>query len=128
MTRYTDSPTLSVAPVDGPDRDAPLYHRYPQQSQPQPAYVRLDLRDGSLDAWTTGEVGPPYAVPESHWHGDVLTWPVPSDISAAALRALLAEIAPLAARVLAGAEWEFSARQHPTVAVLSDDAETEEKA
>lgn len=52
---------------------APLYHQYPQQSQPQPAYIEI-TEDGDVSAGYSGEIGG--AVPMAVWHHRTLRVPV----------------------------------------------------
>jgi hypothetical protein len=95
-----------------------LYCRYPSQSERQPCYVELDARDnGRLAAEHNPEIG--NAVPFAVWHGHITRWAVPV-LRADSANALLAAIAPLAARVVAGysATWYGS----NSVALYDEDA------
>lgn len=83
----------------------PLYCRYPGQTAPQPAYVELDTETGELSADYDGEIGP--AVPAAVYEGRVRRYQVPKPDAwrLADIESLLAEIAPLAERVIdAGTE------------------------
>ena len=96
-----------------------LYHRYPGQSAAQPVHVKLDCRgDGTLSASHSPEIG--NAVPFAVYHGHVRQWGIPA-LQAGAADTLLAEIAPLAERVVAGysAGWDGN----NTVADFTADAE-----
>lgn len=46
---------------------APLHEHYPQQTNPQPAYVEIDCETGEVTADWSGEIGG--GVPEGVWHG-----------------------------------------------------------
>ena len=77
-----------------------LYRRFPQQTKAQRCYVELDARDGgSLSAEYNPEIG--NAVPFAVHYGNVLRFSIPA-LRADAATCLLAEIAPLAERVVAG--------------------------
>jgi hypothetical protein len=104
---------LTVAPVaaDGDHPLHPLYHRYPQQAAPQPAYLELDCQAATLAAhWDRG----PMAV----WHAR--RYPIAPATHARLLTALLATVAPFAQRVVDG--WDGSSG----VAQLDDDAQAAE--
>jgi len=92
--------------------------QYPNQYNPQPCYIELDLRNETLTADYNGEIG--NAVPFSVWHGHEQRYPIPCMVAVAA-NALLAEIAPLAERVLAGYECVWDGNNH--VANFTDDAQ-----
>lgn len=98
-----------------------LFRQYHGQSEPQPAYLELDLRDGTLLADYDSEVGSaaPYAV----WHGFERRWGIPV-LTAAAANRVMAEIAHLAGRILADTEEHWDGRN--TVARLGEDAQAAE--
>lgn len=106
---------VSIVPVRG---TADLLCVYGGQSRPQDCYVALDTRDGQFFADYNGEVG--NAVPADVWHGIVRRWAIPP-LSAAGANALLADLAPAAERVLAGAEVRWNGSNH--VGVLDEDAD-----
>ena len=85
--------------VDAPTYD--LYCRYPHQTSPQPCHVYLDAAHERLGAEYDSEIG--NAVPMAVHHGHVCRWSIPA-LRDAAVEALLAEIVPLAERVIAGYE------------------------
>ena len=89
--------TITVRPVAGTE----LYTRYPGQSAAQSCHVELDAERGTLSAASNPEIG--NAVPMAVHHGRVLRWQI-QPLRADAANALLAEIAPLAERVVAGYE------------------------
>lgn len=85
-----------------------LHVRYPRQSEAQDCYVELDTRgDGRLSVSANSEIG--NAIPFAVYHGLVLRFSIPA-LRGEAANALLAEIAPLAERIVAGAseEWDGS--------------------
>lgn len=98
---------------------APLYRRYPQQSQPQPAYITI-TEDGDVSAGHSGEVGD--AVPMAVWHHRTLRVPVHAAMLGDALADLLesAEARALLERIHAGHSIEWDGSNH--VGRLSDDA------
>lgn len=109
--------TTTVRVLDCTD----LFRQYHGQSEPQPAYLELDLRDGTLLADYDSEVGSaaPYAV----WHGFERRWGIPVLTGEAANR-VMAEIAGLAGRILADYEEHWDGRN--TVARLGEDAQAAE--
>lgn len=98
-----------------------LFRQYHGQSEPQPAYLELDLRDGILRADYDSEVGP--AAPAAVHHGFERRWGIPLLTGEAANR-VMAEIAGLASRILADCEEHWDGRN--TVARLGEDAQAAE--
>lgn len=98
---------------------APLYRRYLQQSQPQPAYITI-TEDGDVSAGHSGEVGD--AVPMAVWHHRTLRVPVHAAMLGDALADLLesAEVRALLVRIHAGHSIEWDGSNH--VGRLTDDA------
>lgn len=94
-----------------------LYCQYPGQTNQQDCYLELDCRTGLLTATYNAEIG--NAIPFSVYHGHDRRWGIPC-LTADAANALMAEIAPLAERVLAGYRGEFDGNN--VVARLSEDA------
>jgi hypothetical protein len=86
----------------------PLWRQYAGELQPQPAYIELDVRDGSLVAGYSGEIG--NAVPADVWNGLIRRYPINPDLTEREINALLDEIAPSAQTVLDGARvgWDGS--------------------
>lgn len=93
-----------------------LYCRYDGQLHAQKVNVTLDLEDGELTADYEGSVG---AIPESVFHDRTLWFGIPPLVDEVANR-LLDALAPLAQRVLDGADIEWDGNNH--VGVLDDDA------
>jgi len=95
-----------------------LFHHYPGQVRHQPCRVYLDCRRGRLGASYDPEIGG--GIPADEYHGHTQTWTVPC-LRAEAANALLAEVAPLAARVADGYEalWDGSNQR----AVFDEDAQ-----
>lgn len=99
----------------------PLYHHYPRQMEPQPAYLEMD-EDGEISADWNGEIG--NAVPASVWHNRTLRW----DVAPAARDGVVdgwldgtdEHLAALLARVHAGHTVEWDGNNH--VGRLTDDA------
>ena len=87
-----------------------LHVRYPRQSDAQDCYVEIDTRgEGRLSASANGEIG--NAIPFAVYHGLVLRFSIPA-LRGEAANVLLAEIAPLAERVVAGASEEWDGSNH----------------
>lgn len=86
---------------------AELHCRYPREHKPQKCFVELDVRTGDLSAEYNGEIG--NAVPFDVHNCHRLRWSIPA-LRDEAANALLAEIAPLAERLVAGASehWDGS--------------------
>ena len=94
-----------------------LVHKYPGQSDPQPCYVELDLRDGVMLADWNSEIG--NAIPFTVYHGHVQRYSIPS-LTADAANALMQELLPLAERVVDGYKSVWNGNNN--VARLTDDA------
>ena len=94
-----------------------LVHKYPGQSDPQPCYVELDLRDGVMLADWNSEIG--NAIPFMVYHGHVQRYSIPS-LTADAANALMQELLPLAERVVDGYKSVWNGNNN--VARLTDDA------
>ncbi|GAA2679547.1 MULTISPECIES: hypothetical protein [Actinosynnema] len=87
--------------------------------------MELDLDNAMLQAVRSDEVGWGH-LHESVTRGVLRQWDIPC-LSARAANELLHEIAPLAERLLAGAEMEPDVSRGSNVAVLDEDAERAEK-
>lgn len=109
------TPTLHITKLTEPDE---LYRHYDGQHEPQPAVLVLDLADGELTCRYNPEIG--NGVPESVWHHRTLWIDIPR-LTADAANALMAEVAPVAERVLAGATISWDGHNH--VGRLTADAE-----
>lgn len=104
---------------------APLYCRYPQQTNAQPAYVEMD-EDGNVSADYSGEIG--NAVPMAVWHKRTLRWAVSSSVRGDELADLLErdDVVALLERVYLGHSVEWDGNNH--VGRLDDDAQTASEA
>ncbi len=96
---------------------APLYVRYDRQTKAQPAHVELE-QDGTLTADWSGEIG---GTPMDVYHRRRLWWDVDPHLTGQAVADLLAEIAPLAQRVLDG--WTEDWDGNNNVGTLTEDAQ-----
>lgn len=76
-----------------------LYHKYPQQHQPQDCYVELDCDSETLTADWNGEIG--NGVPFNVWHYRTLRWAIPP-LKIDAANALLERLAPLCQEIIDG--------------------------
>ncbi|QKW31475.1 hypothetical protein HUT11_35520 (plasmid) [Streptomyces seoulensis] len=94
-----------------------LFRHYDGQSEAQPAYIELDLREGTLLADYDAEVGG--AIPFSTYHGFERRYSIPVLTGEAANR-VMQEIAPLAERILA--DWVEEWDGNNMVARLGGDA------
>lgn len=99
-----------------------LFRHYDGQTERQPCYIELSLRDGVMFADWDSAVGG--AVPFSVYHGFDCRWPIPC-LTADAANRVMREIAPLASRMLA--DWEEQWDGNNNVAVLGEDAQAAEE-
>lgn len=106
--------TIEIISVTGNE----LFHHYRGQTSAQPCNVSLDCRSGKLCAEYNPEIG--NAVPAAEYHGHVQTWRIPC-LRERPANALLSDIEPLAARVVAGYSSEWDGSNH--VAAFTGDAQ-----
>ena len=102
----------------------PLYHHYSSQITPQPAFVEIDLRDGTVRAdwdaeYTSG-------VPAYVWHNIGRRYKIPHDLTHSEISKLLEEIKPLAQRMLDGSEVELDNNVNLVGRLTTKDAEDSE--
>ena len=76
-------PDLTIN-TDNLKNKAPVYSKYNSQFNPQPAFIQLDCRDGSLMADYSGEIG--NAVPMYFWHNQAVRWDIPSETSGESIK------------------------------------------
>jgi hypothetical protein len=97
----------------------PLHHRYPQQFDPQDAYIRLDPETAEMSADWNVEVG--NSIPMSVGHGRILRYPVTPYLTSDEVNALMERLIPLALTVCN----EYSERWdgHNTVGQLTEEGE-----
>lgn len=110
----SDGTRVTIKQVSGKED---LFRWY---SQHQGVYVELGLSDGILLADYNSEVG--NGMPASVYHGIDLRFPLSQVLTADGANKLLAEIAPLAQRVLDGSEVDWDGRNH-VGRILTDDAQ-----
>lgn len=108
------APTVQIARIEEP---AELFCQYPGEGRPQPCYLTLDLEDGSLTCRYNPEIG--NAVPMSVFHRRTLWFSIPP-FTAAAANGFMADVAPLAQRILDGAEIVWDGNND--IGRLDDDA------
>lgn len=114
----TSTSTVRVIECTSPTE---LYRHYDQQTKAQPAYIELDLREGTLLANWNAEIGG--AVPFTVHHGFERRYGIPVLTGDAANR-VMGELVPLAARILA--DWKERWDGNNAVAVLGEDAQAAE--
>jgi hypothetical protein len=105
------------------EKNENFYHKYPQQTRPQPTYVELECEAldgaGRLSVIIDAEIGG--AVPMTVWHNRVLRWAINAEYAVgSAVNELLDSIAPLAERVVAGYECIWDGNNN--VGQLNEDA------
>lgn len=106
--------TITVRSIEGA---TDLHHKYPGQTNAQRCHVELDCRTGDLSAEYDAEIG--NAVPVDVHNRHRLRWRI-ACLRADAANALLADVVPLAARVVAGYSRAWDGRNH--VATFTPDA------
>lgn len=101
-----------------------LYHQYHGQTNPQKAFIEIDLDEGIMQADWDGEIGG--AVPMRVWHGRVRRYDLPPYCLPGPVNELMEEILPLAERMEKGysCEWDGS----NNVGKLDEDAQETEEA
>lgn len=99
---------------------APLYHKYPREFNPQPAYIEMD-EDGEVRADYSGEIG--NAVPMYVWHRRTLRWRIDAAANGDSLADFLEsdEARALLERIHAGHEVDWDGNNHS--GSLDDDAQ-----
>lgn len=95
-----------------------LWHRYPGQTQPQPVYLEIYPKSKTLRVDWSGEIG--NAVPMDVWHNVRLRYALRGVPTVEAANALMAEVAPLAERIIAGHNVRWDGNNHR--GYLDDDA------
>ncbi len=113
---------ITISPCDS-NILHPLYHKYQQELEAQPAYVELDIRTGSLHADWDANVGNG-AAPDV-WHGLRRQYTILNILTTDEINRLLTEIAPIAQRILDGAEVVSDGLQDRPV--LSEQAQAAEE-
>lgn len=107
--------TVTITPVEG---TTDLFHPYPNQVDPQPTYLELNLETGELRCDYVGEVDGgvrPLAV----FHGRALRWDIPP-LTAAAANRLMRQVREMAQRILDEAQIRYDGNNH--IGVLTNDA------
>ncbi|MFI2078536.1 hypothetical protein [Streptomyces triculaminicus] len=89
-----------------------LYRHYDGQSAPQPVYIELDLREGTLLADYNAEVG--NLLPDAVRDGFERRYRIPI-LTAEAANRTMEELLPLAERILADWEQEWDGNNHRAV-------------
>lgn len=107
---------------------APIYSRYRTESNPQPAYIEIDLEKETVEADYSGEIG--NAVPANVWHGLVRRIPVTPYAKGTVLAAFLEsdELRTLVERMIAGFEsvWNgnnYVSKMTPDATAAEDELE-----
>lgn len=95
-----------------------LFCWYGGQSEPQACHLNLDLEDGELFCDYNGNIGS--GVSAAVYHRRILTIGIPT-LTGEAANELMAEVAPIAQRVLDGASIEWNGNNN--VGQLSDEAQ-----
>lgn len=109
---------ITITECTTPDE---LYRHYDGQSEPQGAYIALDLEDSTMWADYNAEIG--NGVPASVYHGRTRRYSIPL-LTAAAANRVMAELRPLAERIVAGSDIDWDGSN--MVASLNEDARAAE--
>lgn len=88
----------------------PLFAHYGGQSGAQPAYLEIDQDDKSIRCDYSGEIG--NAVPADVWHGRRIRFSIPHDLTAHEANTLMAEVAPLAEKLIGLYECRWDGSNH----------------
>lgn len=80
----------------------PVYAQYRGQCTPQPAYLELDIRDGSLTADYSGEIG--NAVPSDVWHSLIVRFRIDPLTKADQIETIINDNKDLFQAILDGSE------------------------
>lgn len=97
----------------------PVHRQYARQDEPQPAYISLDCRNGSVEADYNGEIG--NAVPLEVHHGHVLRFDISPYASSGNINAALRQYRPQFQRIVNGYSEQWDGSNH--IARYSPDAE-----
>lgn len=86
----------------------PVYAQYAGQHSPQPAYLELDIRDGSLTADYSGEIG--NAVPSAVWHSLIIRFRLDPHTTSGEIEKIINDNKDFFQAILDGAEshWDGS--------------------
>jgi hypothetical protein len=96
---------------------APLYRRYPSQSNPQDAFVEIDST-GAVWYYSNPEVG--NGVPSDVFHGTSRRWRIPHVLTAQGYESLHADIEDMLQRIADGIDTYWDGKN--TVGRLTEDA------
>jgi hypothetical protein len=80
----------------------PVYCKYPQQCEPQPAFITLNLENGDLDADYSGEIG--NAVTSRVWHNIVLRFAINPESTADQVEKIINDNSEAFQKILDGSE------------------------
>lgn len=107
-----------------PAGKAPIYVKYPSQSNAQNAFIQLDCRNEVLRAGYNPEIGS--GVPFDVHYGHLRRYDVPADVNGESLKEFMnsVEVKELCERVIDGYSSEWNGNNH--VAELDDDAQEAE--
>lgn len=99
----------------------PVYKKYPNQTNPQQAFIEIELESGEVRADYNPEIG--NAVPEYYWNGRAVRIPINPYCDGNALANFITseEIQALVVRILNGARWEWNGSNN--VGHINEDAE-----
>ena len=97
----------------------PVYVHYPQQCQPQPAYITLDLETGECTADYSAEIG---GTSSRQWHGIELTFKIDPMAHKDTIAEAIEDNAELFQRILDGATVEWDGNNYR--GVLNKDADS----
>lgn len=108
---------LNVLFDDSESEFLPVFKRYGGQQSPQPAYIFLDIRDGSIGADYNGEIG---STPIIQWNNIILTFPIFPTSTSEQITQIIEDKKELFQTVLDGSsiEWDGS----NSVGVFDDSA------
>lgn len=109
---------IDISQIEQMDTVAPLWHKYPDRCEPQPAYLKLDA-EGHLYAIWDAVVG--RGILAEEYFGHRLLFEIPNDLTSSGIRALVRDTLPLLERIHAGHTIEWGGSN--MVGVLSESAD-----
>ena len=96
-------PIVDTSAIRTLSGDCPVYMHYSGQTEAQSAYLELIPHEGGiadLSAYYNPEIGD--SIPMSVYHGTVLRWRIPNDLTCAGINALVSDILPMLRQIAGG--------------------------
>ena len=110
---------IEILFVYDPRDPVPLYCKYANELQPQPAYISLNPESRTIDADYNGEIG--NGIPCSVFNGKAYRWKIPADLPAASVLSFIDEHSALFEAVCDGYAEVYDGNNY--VGRLNDEAQ-----